>query len=98
MAPKRSEALGLCTRTFWAATLGHELVKFRLVLGMAQAIEERHEFALLFFETAQGFGAVFVKGAIAARTPLGPAAPPLGSRLHAVHPALPAFHAPLPAV
>ena len=32
--------------------LGHELVEFRLVLGMTQAVEKRHEFALLFFEAA----------------------------------------------
>ena len=50
-----------------AAALGHELVEFGLVLGVAQAVEELLELALLLFEAAQGFGAVFVEGAVAAR-------------------------------
>ena len=48
------------------AALGHELVEFGLVLGMTQAVEKLFEFALFFFEAAQGFRAVFVKGAVAA--------------------------------
>jgi hypothetical protein len=49
------------------AARGHELVEFRLVLGMTQAVQKGLEFALFFFEAAQGFSAVFVKGAVAAR-------------------------------
>ena len=53
-----------------AAALGHELVELDLVLGVAQPVEKFHELALLFFEPAQGFGAVFVKGAVAGRARL----------------------------
>src|SRR4051794_30132916 len=49
------------------AVLRHELVEFRLVFGVTQAVEECDEFVLLFFETAQGFGAVLVKRIVAAR-------------------------------
>jgi hypothetical protein len=49
------------------AALGHELIEFRLVLGVTQTVEKLLEFALFFFEAAQGFRAVFVKGAVAAR-------------------------------
>ena len=48
------------------AALGHELIEFGLVLGMTQAVEKILELALFFFSAAQGFRAVFVKGAIAA--------------------------------
>src|SRR5712691_5666787 len=57
------------------AAFAHELVEFRLVLGVAQLVEELHEFALFFFETAQRLGAVLVKGAIAARGSIATAAP-----------------------
>src|SRR5690348_1660146 len=60
-----------------SAVLRHELVEFRLIFGVTQAVEERHEFALLFFETAQGVGAIFVKGAVAAGRPIIAAAPSL---------------------
>ena len=50
-----------------AAALGQELVEFGLVLGVTQAVEKRFELALFFFEAAQGFRAVFIKGAVAAR-------------------------------
>src|SRR5258708_6353104 len=64
----RGRALGT------AAALGHELVEFGLVLGMPQTVEELLEFALFFFEAAQGLRAVFVKGTVAARG--RPPAPP----------------------
>ena len=48
------------------APLGHELVEFRLVLGVAQPFEEFEELALLVLEPAQCLGAVFVERAIAA--------------------------------
>src|SRR5438445_13710805 len=55
------------------AALGHELVEFGLVLGMPEPVEELLEFALFFLEAAQGFRAVLVKGAVAARgRPLAP--------------------------
>src|SRR6202163_4308902 len=47
--------------------LRHELVELFLVLGVAQAIEEIPEFGLLFLKPPQGFDAVFVEGAVAAR-------------------------------
>ena len=50
------------------AVFGHELVEFSLVLGVPQAIEERLELALLFFEPPQSLVAILVKRAIAART------------------------------
>ena len=50
------------------AALGHELVEFGLVFGMTQAVEKRFELALFFFEAAQGFRAIFVKGAVPARS------------------------------
>src|SRR3954453_6332337 len=49
------------------AVLRHELVELFLVLGVTQAIKELLEFGLLLFETPQGFHAVLVKGAVAAR-------------------------------
>ena len=61
-------ALILRRRGLWAtAALGHELVEFGLVFGMTQAVEKCFELALFLFEAAQGFRAVFVKGAVAAR-------------------------------
>jgi hypothetical protein len=65
---------------------------------MAEALQKRQKFALLFFEPAQGFGAVFVKSVVAARMRPAAAAPSLGSRLHAVHPPLHSLDAALPAV
>ena len=63
-----ASGLGLRLRAFRrpAAALGHELIELGLVLGMPQAVEECLEFALFFFEPAQCFVAVLVKGAIAA--------------------------------
>ena len=53
LSRQRSHGLGLRLRIAGAsATLGHELVEFRLVLGVTQAVEERDEIALLFFEAA----------------------------------------------
>src|SRR5579862_1648419 len=80
-----------------AAALGHELVKLRLVLGVAQSVEKRQELALLVFQAPQRLLAVIVERAIAAggRLPWPP--PPLSMPLHAVHPPLHAVHVPLPA-
>src|SRR5215467_13332256 len=49
------------------APLRHELIELGLVLGHAQAAEELVEFALLLLEPPQGFRAVLVEGAVAAR-------------------------------
>src|SRR5712675_2182524 len=81
-----------------SAVLRHELVEFRLVFGVTQAVEERHEFALLFFETAQGVGAIFVKGAVAAGRPIIAAAPSLRGPLHPLHAVMHSFHATLPTI
>src|SRR6202007_1265273 len=76
------------------ATLRHELVELHLVLGVPQPVEEFHELALLFFEPAYCFGPVLVKGAVAARATVAPAAAPsLGCRLHPLHALLHSFHA-----
>src|SRR6266849_7349893 len=80
------------------AALGHEFVEFRLVLGVAQAVEERLELALLLLEPPQGLVAIFVKGPVAARTAKAAAAPAFGGALHPFHPLLHPFHATLPAV
>src|SRR5205085_1599523 len=47
--------------------LCHELVELFLVLGVTQAIEEIAEFALLFFQPPEGFHAVLIERAVAAR-------------------------------
>src|SRR5437870_5485713 len=47
------------------AAFGHELIELRTVLGEPQPLQELLEFTLLVFEPAQGFGAVFIEGAIA---------------------------------
>src|SRR6516225_9950305 len=94
----RSDGLRLRGPRLRPAVLGHELVEFGLVLGMPQPVEKRLEFALFFFEPAQCFVAVLVKGAIAARTTKAPAGPLLRCGLHPFHPVLHPFHATLPAV
>src|SRR5260370_18813914 len=65
---------------------------------MTQAIEECHEFALLFFETAQGFGAVLVKRVVAARGSVAAGAQSLPGGLHTLHAILHSVHAMLPTV
>src|SRR6266851_1731973 len=73
--------------------LRHELVELFLVLGVTQAIEEIPELGLLFLEAPQGFHAVFVEGAVAARgrtaeteaATLHAAAHPLHLVLHPLH-------------
>src|SRR5882762_6119682 len=72
--------------------LRHERVELFLVLGVAQAIEEILELDLLFLEALQGFGAVLVEGAVAARwrterktAALHVAAHPLHLVLHPLH-------------
>src|SRR5512132_384375 len=75
--------------------LRHELVELFLVLGVTQAVEEIPELDLLFLETLQGFGAVLVEGAVAARgrteaeagkaATLHAAAHPLHLVLHPLH-------------
>src|SRR5215469_8900279 len=72
-----------------AGTVGHELVELSLVLCLAQPVEKRLELALLFFQAAQGLGAVFVKCSIAARRPIAASAPTLANRLHPLEPPLP---------
>ena len=75
------------------AMLRHELVELFLVLGVAQAIEKILEFGLLLLEALQGFHAVFVEGAVAARgrtaeaeaAALHPVAHPLHLVLHPLH-------------
>src|SRR5690242_8666450 len=63
---RRQSGLGLWLGTLrTTAPLGHELVELRLVLGMAQALEEFPEFALLLFEPVQGLRAILVEGAVA---------------------------------
>src|SRR5215475_16011617 len=77
--------LGLRAAFGAAAAVGHELVKLGLVLGLAQALEELAELALLLFEPLQGLGAVLVEGVIAARLrPPPPAAPAALAILHSV--------------
>src|SRR5579885_1324531 len=80
------------------APLGHELVELGLVLGHAQAIEEVAELALLVLEPAQGLGAIFVEGPIAARGIMRPRRAAAHLRAHPVHLALHALHLVLPAV
>jgi len=85
-----------------AAALGHELVEFRFILGVPQPVEKFLEFALLFFEAAQSFGAVFVKRSVAARGAIAASTPalrgclhPLDAALHALDPTLPTIRAPM---
>src|SRR5262245_20757849 len=49
------------------APVGHELIELGLVLSHPQTGEEIAKLALLLFKTPQGFLAVFVEGALAAR-------------------------------
>ena len=49
------------------AVFGHELVEFSLVLGVAEAIEEVLELALLVLEAPQGLRPVFVKSTVPTR-------------------------------
>jgi hypothetical protein len=48
------------------APFRHELIEFRLVLGLAQACKEVPELALLVLQALERIGAVFVEGAVAA--------------------------------
>src|ERR1700730_37003 len=50
-----------------AAAISHELIELGLVLGVAQALQEFPELALLLFEPAQRLGAIFVARPISAR-------------------------------
>src|SRR5919198_476787 len=84
-----SAALWLPLGWFRAATaLGHELVEFGLVLGVAQAVEKFLEFALLLFQAPQGLSPILVKGPFAAGPAVAVPAPALGSCLHPLHPPL----------
>src|SRR6478672_4067608 len=81
--------------------LCHELVELFLVLGVAQAIEEILEFGLLLLEAPQGFDAVFVEGAVAARGRAKTAeaeAATLHATSHPLHPVLHPLHFIRPAV
>jgi len=48
------------------AALGHELVELGSVFSESQALQEFLELALLFFEPAQGIGAIVIECAVAA--------------------------------
>src|SRR5215218_1613309 len=98
----RLALLRLVVRRGWTLlVLRHELVELFLVLGVTQAVEEIPELDLLFLETLQGFGAVLVEGAVAARgrteaeageaATLHAAAHPLHLVLHPLHLVLPAI-------
>ena len=58
-----------------AAAIGHELIELGLVLGVAQALQEFPELALLLFEPAQRLGAIFVERPISARPGVAAAVP-----------------------
>src|SRR3954452_2573499 len=78
--------------------LGHELVELFLVLGVAQAVEEILELDLLFLEAAQGFDAVFVEGAVAARGRAKAEATAFHAAPHPLHLVLHPLHLVLPAI
>ena len=83
--------MGLGLRAFGTtAAVGHELVELGLVLGVAQALEELAELALLLLEPVQGFRAILVEGAVAARLLPAPAAAPTRRALAAALGAIPA--------
>src|SRR5215475_10060123 len=82
--------LGLRAAFGAAAAVGHELVELGLVLGLAQALEELAELALLLFEPLQGLGTVFVEGVVAARLRPPPAATPAVSPVLAILHSVPA--------
>src|SRR5580700_7158916 len=78
------------------AALGHELIEFGSVLGKAKPLQEFLEFALLVFEPAQRFGAVFIEGAVATRRRGAPPVATFHLGPHAIHLALHALHLRLP--
>src|ERR1019366_8850705 len=74
-------------------------VELFLVLGVTQPIEEIPEFGLLLLEALQGFHAVFVEGAIAARRRTAEAeAATLHAAAHPLHLVLHPLHLVRPAV
>src|SRR5579862_6528747 len=91
---------GLRRRVEAAAAVGHELVEFRLVLRVTQALEKFEKLALLVFEPAQRLVAIFVERAVSAggRGRRARAPPAIRRLLHPVHPALHAAHVTLPAL
>src|SRR6266478_2453008 len=93
-------ALGrLVVRRGWArAVLRHELVELFLVLGVPQPTEEFLEFVLLFLEPPQGFHAVFVEGAVAARGRTETEAMAIHVVTHPLHLPLHPLHLVLPAI
>ena len=48
------------------ASIGHELIELRFILGKAQSVEEVAEFALLFFEALERLGAIVVERPVTA--------------------------------
>src|SRR5271154_3726639 len=78
--------------------LGHEGVELFLVLGMSQTAEEITELLLFLLKAPQGFRAVFVEGAIAARGRTEAEAAPLHVVAHPLHLPLHPFHLVLPAI
>src|SRR5580704_1231340 len=77
------------------APFRHELIEFRLVLGLAQACQEVPELALLVLQALERIGAVFVEGTVAAGTV---AAPPVATAAQALHLVLETPHLTLPAI
>src|SRR5205807_560068 len=91
----RKSGLGLTVLGRWGRTLpmlGHELVELFLVLGVTQAIEEIPEFGLLLLEPPQGFHAVLVEGAVAARGRTERKAAALHAIAHPLHLVLHPLH------
>src|ERR1700719_3766223 len=70
------------------APFRHELIEFRLVLGLAQACQEVPELTLLVLQALERIGAVFVEGTVAAGTMV---APPVATVAQAFHLTLPAI-------
>ena len=98
-------ALSLCGWSFGGVGRGlccaMNCVELFLVLGVAQAVEEILELDLLFLEPLQGFRAVLVEGAVAARgrTEAEAAeAAALHAIAHPVHLVLHPLHLVLPAI
>ena len=58
-------AVRLGRRTGAVSPFIHELIEFRLVLGLPQTTKEIPKFVLLFFKAPQGFGPVCVEGLVA---------------------------------
>ena len=82
-----------------SAAFRHELIEFRLIPGESEPFEERTEFLLVIFHTAEGFGLILVERPVAGARcrpvrrpacPVGPTGPRPGvlSRLLIDRPAV----------